>query len=85
MNDPKPLVVGIGWVVACAESKAHVPEQKYLISMEAENIAGTNKVCHDVAFTACALTAWTPAEKVIPSQEYHGVARAAVAVAADTA
>ncbi|GJE91497.1 BRCT domain-containing protein [Phanerochaete sordida] len=43
LNDPKPLVVGIGWVVACAEQKAHVPEQKYLISMDMENIAGTNK------------------------------------------
>ncbi|EKM53469.1 uncharacterized protein PHACADRAFT_259878 [Phanerochaete carnosa HHB-10118-sp] len=46
LNDPKPLVVGIAWVVACAERKEHVDEQKYLISMADENIAGTNKSGH---------------------------------------
>ena len=45
LNDPKPLVVGIAWVVECAERKAHVDETKYLVSLENENVAGTNKVC----------------------------------------
>lgn len=43
LNDPKPLVVGIAWVVACAERKERVDETKYLISLVHENIAGTNK------------------------------------------
>lgn len=38
------MVVGIAWVVDCVESKTRVDETKYLISLENENIAGTNKV-----------------------------------------
>ena len=38
------MVVGIAWVVACAERREHVDEQKYMISLVNENVAGTNKV-----------------------------------------
>ena len=44
LNDPKPLVVGIAWVVRCAELVTRVDETKYLISLEHENIAGVKKV-----------------------------------------
>ncbi|KIP11273.1 hypothetical protein PHLGIDRAFT_18033 [Phlebiopsis gigantea 11061_1 CR5-6] len=43
LNDPKPLVVGIAWVVECAEKKARVDETKYLINLDHENVAGTKK------------------------------------------
>ena len=43
LNDPKPLVVGIAWVVECAEKKTRVDETKYLVSLDHENVAGTKK------------------------------------------
>lgn len=45
LNEPKPIVVAMAWVVACAEAKAHVDESEYLIDLTGENIAGVNKVC----------------------------------------
>ena len=32
--EPKPKLVGIGWVSACREAQAHVPEDDYLIPIE---------------------------------------------------
>ncbi|KAG8957732.1 hypothetical protein FRC03_009853 [Tulasnella sp. 419] len=41
MQDPKPLMVGIGWVVQCVERKQRVVESKYLVDLkEAEIIFG---------------------------------------------
>ncbi|KIY50294.1 hypothetical protein FISHEDRAFT_11691, partial [Fistulina hepatica ATCC 64428] len=36
---PKPLVVGISWVVECAEKLEHLDETKYLINLDNVNIA----------------------------------------------
>ncbi|KAG2366738.1 hypothetical protein BDR07DRAFT_1273858 [Suillus spraguei] len=45
LNDPKPLVVGIAWVVECVEQRSRVDEVKFKVDLEMVNIAGTNKVC----------------------------------------
>ena len=47
MNDPKPLVVGIAWVVECVEQRTRVDETKFLVDLELVNVAGTNKVRSD--------------------------------------
>ena len=43
-EDPKPLVVGIQWVVECAEKHARVDETPYLVDLEGVGVAGSNKV-----------------------------------------
>ncbi|KAG2153334.1 hypothetical protein DEU56DRAFT_726850 [Suillus clintonianus] len=43
LNDPKPLVVGIAWVVECVEQRSRVDEAKFKVDIELVNIAGTNK------------------------------------------
>ncbi|KAH7926963.1 hypothetical protein BV22DRAFT_1007962 [Leucogyrophana mollusca] len=43
LNDPKPLVVGIAWVVECVEQRVRVDEAKFKIDLELVNVAGTNK------------------------------------------
>lgn len=43
LNDPKPLVVGIAWVVECVEQRSRVDEAKFKVDLEMVNIAGTNK------------------------------------------
>ncbi|KAF5320900.1 hypothetical protein D9619_001948 [Psilocybe cf. subviscida] len=43
LRDPKPHVVSIGWVVACAEQRKRVPEAEYLVDLEFANILGANK------------------------------------------
>ena len=43
--DTKPLVVGITWVVECAEKRERVKETPFLVDLYLENVAGTNKVC----------------------------------------
>ncbi len=42
--EPKPLVVGIAWVVECAEQAKRADETKFLISLTGVNVAGANKV-----------------------------------------
>ncbi|KAK7691677.1 hypothetical protein QCA50_005076 [Cerrena zonata] len=42
-EDPKPLVVGIAWVVECVEKRARVDETKFLINLDLVNVAGTTK------------------------------------------
>ncbi|KAI0665691.1 hypothetical protein C8Q78DRAFT_986010 [Trametes maxima] len=44
LKEPKPLVVGIAWVVECAEQRRRVDEGKFLINLELANVAGLNKV-----------------------------------------
>jgi hypothetical protein len=44
LQDPKPLVVGIGWVVECVEQRACVDEARFSIDLDGMNVAGTNKV-----------------------------------------
>lgn len=44
LRDPKPLVVGIGWVVDCAEQLKHVEETSHLVDLDGVNVAGINKV-----------------------------------------
>lgn len=44
LNDPKPLVVGIAWVVECAEQARRADETKFLVNLEGVNVAGANKV-----------------------------------------
>lgn len=43
LNDPKPLVVGIAWVVECVEQRSRVDEAKFKVDLEMVNVAGTNK------------------------------------------
>jgi hypothetical protein len=44
LDDPKPVVVGIGWVVECVERRARVEEKDFMIDIELASIAGSNKV-----------------------------------------
>lgn len=43
LNDPKPLVIGIAWVVECVEQRSRVDETKFKVDLEMVNVAGTNK------------------------------------------
>ncbi|KAI0759974.1 hypothetical protein BD413DRAFT_487129 [Trametes elegans] len=42
LKDPKPLVVGIAWVVECAEQRTRVDEARFLVNLELANVAGVN-------------------------------------------
>lgn len=42
LNDPKPFVVGIAWVVECAEKRAKVGEERFKIDVNMINVAGGN-------------------------------------------
>jgi hypothetical protein len=44
LRDPKPLVVGIAWVVECVEQRARVDESQFIVNLEDINTAGINKV-----------------------------------------
>ena len=55
MSDPKPLVVSISWVVECAEKRIRADETPYLVDLQFENVAGTNKVCHGCVVSSVAL------------------------------
>lgn len=44
LRDPKPLVVGIGWVVECVEQRRHVDETAHFFDLDGVNVAGINKV-----------------------------------------
>ncbi|KAJ7594643.1 hypothetical protein C8J56DRAFT_821522 [Mycena floridula] len=43
LSDPKPLVVGMTWVVTCAEAGAHVEETPWLVDLTGVNVAGVIK------------------------------------------
>ncbi|KAI0044244.1 hypothetical protein FA95DRAFT_1497369 [Auriscalpium vulgare] len=45
MDEPKPFVVGIAWVVECVEQMTKVDESKFLVDLEHLYVAGGNKVC----------------------------------------
>lgn len=62
-EDPKPLVVGIAWVVECVEKRTRVDESKFLINLDLVNVAGTTKVTIHPSYTFRSLTV------VIPSVE----------------
>ncbi|KAI0318532.1 hypothetical protein OF83DRAFT_1022245, partial [Amylostereum chailletii] len=42
--EPKPLVVGIAWVVECVEQRSHVDEARFAVDLEGVNVAGVNRV-----------------------------------------
>lgn len=45
LRDPKPLVVGIAWVVECVEQRKRVDETKFLVDIEDLHYGtGTSKV-----------------------------------------
>ena len=44
LPDPKPLVVGVGWVVECVEQRTHVDEARFGANLDGMNVAGANKV-----------------------------------------
>ncbi|KAH9996662.1 hypothetical protein BJV74DRAFT_736818, partial [Russula compacta] len=44
MREPKPFVIGISWVVECAEQCRRVGEENFLVDLEGVNVAGNNKV-----------------------------------------
>lgn len=45
LRDPKPLVVGIAWVVECVEQRRRVDETKFLVDVEDMHYGtGTSKV-----------------------------------------
>ncbi|THU85037.1 hypothetical protein K435DRAFT_686417 [Dendrothele bispora CBS 962.96] len=43
LNDPKPKVVGLTWVVECIEKMQHVDEEKFLIDLEEFKFATAHK------------------------------------------
>ncbi|KAL5521315.1 hypothetical protein ACEPAG_9239 [Sanghuangporus baumii] len=43
LDEPHPKVVGIGWVVECAEKRARVDESRFQVDLESLNVAGTLK------------------------------------------
>ncbi|KAG6816582.1 hypothetical protein H0H87_004882 [Tephrocybe sp. NHM501043] len=43
LRDPKPLVVGIAWVVECAEQRTKVDETKFLVNLDGINFSSGNK------------------------------------------
>ncbi|KAJ7939656.1 hypothetical protein B0H13DRAFT_1550362, partial [Mycena leptocephala] len=43
LPDPKPLVVGMEWVVQSAEKRTHVDETLYLIDMDDMNTTTTKR------------------------------------------
>ena len=46
LRDPKPLVVGIAWVVECVEQRKRVEETKFLVDVEDMYYStGASKVC----------------------------------------
>ncbi|KAI0684857.1 hypothetical protein C8T65DRAFT_593178 [Cerioporus squamosus] len=44
LSDPKPHVVGIAWVVECAEQCKKVDEGLFHVNLDLVNVAGVNKV-----------------------------------------
>lgn len=42
MLNPKPVVVGIAWVVECVEKRAKVDEERFKIDVDVINVAGGN-------------------------------------------
>jgi hypothetical protein len=52
LQDPKPLVVGIGWVVECVEQRTHVDEARFNVDLDGMNVAGINKVCSSTPLDA---------------------------------
>ncbi|EIW54553.1 uncharacterized protein TRAVEDRAFT_132867 [Trametes versicolor FP-101664 SS1] len=44
VKDPKPLVVGIAWVVECVEKRTRVDETRFLVDLALANVAGVNRV-----------------------------------------
>lgn len=44
LRNPKPLVVGIGWVVECVEQRKRIDETNFLVDLEDMNVAGIVKV-----------------------------------------
>ncbi|KAH8087876.1 hypothetical protein BXZ70DRAFT_955488 [Cristinia sonorae] len=43
LHEPRPLVVGIAWVVECVEQRVKVEETKFLVDLEHVNVAGSSK------------------------------------------
>ncbi|OJT02222.1 hypothetical protein TRAPUB_7249 [Trametes pubescens] len=43
VKDPKPLVVGIAWVVECVEKRQRVEETRFLVDLAMANVAGVNR------------------------------------------
>ncbi|KAG1716204.1 hypothetical protein ID866_944 [Astraeus odoratus] len=43
LDDPKPHVVGIAWVVECVEQRAKLDEQKYKVDVDVIDVVGGNK------------------------------------------
>lgn len=44
LDEPKPFLVGIGWVVKCMEKKERVDEKKYLVNVKEAEVVFGNKV-----------------------------------------
>ena len=44
LDEPRPHVVGIGWVVECVEKRACVDVERFKVNLEEVNVAGTLKV-----------------------------------------
>ncbi|EIW80751.1 hypothetical protein CONPUDRAFT_82834 [Coniophora puteana RWD-64-598 SS2] len=43
LNDPKPAVVGIAWVVECVEQRERVDEAKFKVDLDNINVSGNQK------------------------------------------
>ena len=43
LREPKPLVVGIAWVVECIEQRKRVDEIEFIIDLDDVNVSGTTK------------------------------------------
>jgi len=59
--EPKPLVVGIAWVVECAEKRVRADETPFLVNLDNVNVAGGHKVsCYSA-------TLYTGVDRIIAS------------------
>lgn len=70
LNDPKPFVVSIAWVVESVEKRTRLDEADYTVDLDDMNVAGTNKVCshRQVFFPGLTMLIYRPAAQIDASE-----------------
>jgi hypothetical protein len=74
MREPKPFVVGISWVVECAEQCRRVGEENFLVDLDGLNVAGNNKVsvsCCESSSLVSALTCLPQTASAFDASQTH--------------
>ena len=74
MREPKPFVVGISWVVECAEQCRRVGEENFLVDLDGLNVAGNNKVsvsCCESSFLVSVLTPNSVGVRCFPNTSHR--------------